>query len=239
VLRLAHNRSMRTLLVPSPLFSGNVEIAGDEAHHGRTVLRLRVGDAVRLADGQGGCAEGTIQVVERDRLIVATAAVMQENPAPAFQLNVVVAPPKGDHLADMIRGLTEIGVGAIHFLHCERGERMPHNRERLQRIAGEALKQCRRSHLPQVGAEWTIESLATLDAERVVLERSGGAPCLARPRPLTLIIGPEGGLTSDELQRLLTSGAVAVRIAGHILRIETAALGAAAIWASSWEHTPK
>jgi 16S rRNA (uracil1498-N3)-methyltransferase len=234
-----HNRAMRTLLVPHPLLVGNVEIVGDEAHHGRTVLRLRVGDAVRLADGQGGSAEGAVQAVERERLIVTTSSVVQEKPAPAFQLTVVVAPPKGDHLADMIRGLTEIGVGAIHFLRCERGERMPHNSERLQRIAGEALKQCRRSHLPRIGGEWTVESLATSGAELVVLERSGGAPRLALPRPLTLIIGPEGGLTSDEVQRLLTSGAVAVRIAGHILRIETAALSAAAIWASSWEHTLK
>jgi 16S rRNA (uracil1498-N3)-methyltransferase len=227
---------MRTLLAPAPLGVGELVITGAEAHHGRTVLRLRVGDAVRIADGAGCAAEGTINAVERDFLRIQLEQVVRLPEDPARLLSVVVAPPKGDRLADMVRGLTELGVGTIRLLACERGERLPGNMERLQRVSAEALKQCQRSHLPRLGPTATIQTLAAAGDELIVLDRTGSAPRYATPRPITVVIGPEGGLTANEVADLLAVGAVAVRVAGPILRIETAALAAAALWASAWEH---
>jgi len=227
---------MRTLLVNPPVVVGLMMVGEDEAHHGRTVLRLRPGDDIRLADGAGGAGTGTVQTVERHAILVQIAAVEVVPTQPAELLTIAVAPPKGDRLGDLVRGLTELGVGSIRFLQCERAERLPGNLDRLQRIAGEALKQCRRGRLPQIGPEVDIPGLAGLGGRLIVLDRSGSAPDSGSPQPTTLVIGPEGGLTTDELATLNAMGAASVRLAGSILRIETAALAAAAVWACTWEH---
>ena len=227
---------MRTLLVGSPVMVGLMMISDEEAHHGRSVLRLRPGDAVRVADGCGRAGVGTVETVERHAILV-QVATMETVPAdPAGLLTVVVAPPKGDRLADLVRGLTELGVGCIRFLECERGERLPGNPERVQRVAAEALKQCHRGRLPQIGPIIDIPGLAVLGGQLILLDRSGTAPETRAPQPTTLVIGPEGGLTPEETAALRAAGAVSVRVAGPILRIETAALAATAVWASAWEH---
>ncbi len=227
---------MRTLLVNPPVVVGLMLVGEDEAHHGRSVLRLRPGDEIRVADGVGGAGVGTVKTVERHAILVQVTAREAVAVLPAELLTVAVAPPKGDRLGDLVRGLTELGVGSIRFLECERGERLPGNLDRLQRIAGEALKQCQRGRLPQLGPQVDIPGLAVLGGRLIVLDRSGAAPNAGLPQPTTLVIGPEGGLTNDELAALNARGAVSVRLAGSILRIETAALAAAAVWASSWEH---
>ena len=225
---------MRTLLVGSPVIVGLMMISDEEAHHGRSVLRLRPGDAVRVADGLGRAGVGTIETVERHAILVPTVAAVPTSPAEL--LTVAVAPPKGDRLADLVRGLTELGVGCIRFLDCDRGERHPGNPERLQRVAAEALKQCQRGRLPQIGPVIDIPGLAALGGRLILLDRSGTAPETRTPQSTTLVIGPEGGFTTEETAALRAAGAVSVRVAGPILRIETAALAATAVWASAWEH---
>jgi 16S rRNA (uracil1498-N3)-methyltransferase len=227
---------MRTLLVAPPVTTGLMMVDGDEAHHGRTVLRLKPGDDLRLADGAGVAGTGTVHAVERHAILVQITSVEAVPEPAAALLTVAVAPPKGDRLGDLVRGLTELGAGRIRFLDCERGERQPGNPERLTRIAAEALKQCRRGRLPQIGPQVDIPGLAVVGGRLIVLDRSGAAPDTGSPQPTTLVIGPEGGLTGGELAALNAMGAASVRLAGPILRIETAALAATAVWASAWEH---
>ncbi len=159
------------------------------------------------------------------------------NDGPAQLLTVAVAPPKGDRLSDLVRSLTELGVGAISLIETERSERQPGTLERLQRITGEALKQCRRAHLPQLSMGSSIPTLVQSGARLTVLDRSGRAAAPGTPAPLTLVIGPEGGFTPAELAALTAGGAATVRLAGPILRIETAALAAAAVWSAAWQTT--
>lgn len=225
---------MRTLLVAPPLRSGSVDIVGDEAHHGRSVLRLGEGDAVRLADGAGAVAEGVVRRVDRHAIVVEAGPVDHPAPGPAQDLTVAVAAPKGDRFTDLVRGLTELGVGAILPLVCERGERIP-GLDRAQRVAAEALKQCHRPILPRIGPVADFSTLKGLPGRRIVLDPAGAPAQPGDPSPTVLIIGPEGGFTYDERQALLAGGAVAVRLATPILRIETAALAAAAVWSAAWE----
>jgi 16S rRNA (uracil1498-N3)-methyltransferase len=227
---------MRTLLAPAPLVAGDLELAGDEAHHGRTVLRLRPGDRLRLADGAGRAGEGEVLAVERDALRLRVGRVATIPAGPLAALTIATAVPKGDRFADLVRGLCELGVGRILPLACARGERVPANLERVRRVAAEALKQCRRGHLPQVGPVVDIPGLAGSGDDLIVLDRSGGAPRIGEVRPTTLVIGPEGGLAPEEVAALVAAGARTVRVAGPILRIETAALAAAAVWSATWEH---
>ena len=226
--------SVRTLLVPSPLRAGELLLTGDEAHHARSVLRLAAGDAVRLADGAGAAADAVIQAVTKHGIQLLVAAPLVQEDCPAALLTVAVAPPKGDRWGDLVRQLTELGVGAILPLATARGERLPGNPERTARIAAEALKQCRRAHLPRLVPATDIPALVHSGAALTVLDRSGLPAAPGTPRPLTLVIGPEGGFTSDELATLQAAGAATVRLASPVLRIETAALAAAAVWSAAW-----
>lgn len=231
---MAQIATMRTLLVPAPLVPGVVVIAGDEAHHGRTVLRLAVGDTLRLADGAGCAGMATVTAVERDRLVVTVAAVEALPADPAALLTVVVAAPKGDRFTDLVRQLSELGVGAILPLRCERGERIP-GLDRAQRVAAEALKQCRRGFLPAIGPVVDFPTLAGLPGRRIVLDREGQVANPGPPGPTVLIVGPEGGFTAAEREALVALPSSLVRLAGPVLRIETAALAAAAVWSAAWE----
>lgn len=226
---------MRTLLLPAPLSAGPLDIDGDEAHHGLHVLRLRVGDALRVADGEGRTADATVAGADR-RLRLQVGAVAEEPRSPLEDLTIAVAAPKGDRWTDLVRGLTELGVGAIRPLECERGERLPANLDRARRVAAEALKQSRRSRLPRIGPPVAIRALADAGGRVIVGDPAGGPPQPGAPGPATIVIGPEGGLSEAEVAQLVAAGASRVRLAGPVLRIETAALAAAAVWAATWEH---
>ncbi len=219
----------------APLGAGRVRVDGDEAHHGRAVLRLAVGDAVAVADGDGRRADANVVTIDRHAITVDVDTVETVVDGPAALITIAVAVPKGDRFTDLVRGLTELGVGTIKPLLCARGEREPASLERATRVAAEALKQCRRGRLPQIGPACTLADLACASGERIVLDRAGTAAQPGAPAPVTLIVGPEGGLTDEELTLLRAGGVRAVRLARPILRIETAALAAAAVWASSWE----
>jgi len=226
---------VRTLLAPSPLASGELIIDGDEAHHGLRVLRLKPGELVRLSDGAGLVANAEVTAAGRD-LRLQVGPIEQMPPERCAELTVAVAPPKGDRWTDLVRGLTELGVGAIRPLRCARGERELASLDRARRVACEALKQSRRGWLPRLGPAIDIVALAAAGGRLIIGDPAGGPPVPGRPTPTTLVVGPEGGLTPDETSTLVAAGAVRVRLAGPVLRIETAALAAAAVWASAWEH---
>ncbi|MCK6488504.1 MAG: RsmE family RNA methyltransferase [Planctomycetes bacterium] len=225
---------MRTLIAPPPLIPGEIQLDGDEAHHALAVLRVRVGESLRLADGAGLSAEAVVVEAGRTRVRLAVGTVSAADDGPARLLTVAVAAPKGDRLADLVRGLTELGVGAIAPLVCERGERVPASPERLQRVAREALKQCRRAHLPAILPPLALAALPARGGALVLLDPAGGPAQPGPVQPTTLVVGPEGGLSAAETALLAAAGARQVRLARPILRIETAALAAAAVWVAAW-----
>lgn len=235
VCRRREHAGMRTLLVSAPLAVGIIDLPEDERRHGVAVLRLRPGEQVRLADGAGTIGRGTVAVAGRDRLAVAVEMIEHPDDGPASLLTVAVAAPKGERLDDLVRGLTELGVGCIAPLVCVRGERLPARSERLERIAREALKQCRRAHLPVLVPAVTVAELCARGGALAVLDPQGEGVPAGPPGPTTLVIGPEGGLDASEAAALVAAGAHRVRLGRHILRIETAALAAAAVWTVAWE----
>lgn len=235
---------VRTLLTPL-LQPGLVDITGDEAHHALHVLRLRPGDTVRLADGAGHDAYSQVVKTGRHHLSVQVDSVNAVPPCSMALVTVALAPVKGDRWGSAVRGLTELGVGTIRQLTCERNSVCSEMDYRTWRIAAEALKQCRRGWMPQLLPPISIEELASLAANRddggirvVFGDLSGGqAHPSSSGRRTVLAVGPEGGLCDRERAALIAAGAEPVRIASPVLRVETAAVALASLWAASWVHS--
>jgi len=226
---------MRTLLAPAPLRPGLVDLDRAEAHHGLRVLGLGEGAVLRLVDGHGRAARARVAAVGRDLLRCQVEEVV-ELPAPVgMPLSLAVATPKGPRFGDLVRAACELGVGAILPLRCERVSRVP-ELGRAERVAVEAVKQSGRAHLPQLGPVVDSPTLASRQERLILLDRDGGAPDVGRPRATCIVVGPEGGFTTEERRELLAAGAEPVRVADTILRIETAALAAVAVWVCAWEH---
>ena len=217
--------------------SPGLEIVGEEAKHAVRVKRLAVGDPVILMDGRGRTLEGPISEIAKDRrsgewtLRVSTAAGIEVHPKPAREVHVVAAAPQGDRLDEMIDGLSQVGATRWCPLLCRRAvvDPRPTKFDRLDRIATEAMKQCGRSWKLEIGDAVALKNIRT--GPSTVVADASGEPCGLLPAgvgPLLLVVGPEGGFAPEELELLRRSGCTISRFGPHILRIETAAIVAAA-----------
>jgi 16S rRNA (uracil1498-N3)-methyltransferase len=193
----------------------------DDQHHLARVLRLRAGESVSVSDGQGRwriCRFVSADVLEPD-----TEIETVERAAP--EITIGFALPKGDRPEWIVQKLTEIGVDHVVVLHAERSvvrwepDRAERNIAKLVKVAREASMQSRRVWLPTVSGPLRADQVM---GESVSLaEPDGDALSLAAT---TVLIGPEGGWTPNELN----ISASHVSLGKSILRVETAALVAAA-----------
>lgn len=226
---------VRRFFIPPPWpTGGRIDFPDDEAHHARVVLRLGAGERVELLDGVGTAAEAELHPAGKQALTGQILSRRQVSPSLAQGLRVVAAPPKGARAEDMLRMLAELGVGSYAPLSCARAVR-PGQAERARRVVQEACKQSGRTWLMSVDPAVGISDLAADEGQLILLDPDGDPALPGVPGPTTLVIGPEGGLT-DEERELLPRGTTRVRLAPYILRIETAAVAAAATWIAAWEQ---
>lgn len=232
---------MIRLLVPHAV-SGNVSIDGERLHYLTRVLRLRVGDALEVFDGEGQRFDA--RVVSLDEK---SATLSLENPRgePALrEVLIVQGLPKGDKLELVLQKGTELGASGFLPAACERSvvklkDDTSSKHARWQRIAEEAARQSGRADVPVVhapaqlikGVEAFREShaLLVLDEEERAVPLSQALGALRGDRPIALIIGPEGGLARSEIDQLTRLGARPVTLGRLVLRTETAALAALAV----------
>lgn len=230
------------------------QLADEDVVHALRVLRLAVGDRLEGLDGQGGSLPLVVRSVARGGLVLEAAGPLERTPEPGqagsalpwFEL--AVAWPRRSRVEDMLARLVQLGAAAIRPLAArQRGpEELPEGASgRLQRVAREACKQARRRWLPvfeprlapaELADARAISPIAVLDPRAGLsldtwLRSLRPAPLAAgtRARPIVLVIGPEGGLTEEELEPLEARGASRTWIGPHVLRVETAAEAAMAV----------
>lgn len=217
-----------------------VEVTGDEAHHAVAVRRLREGEQVVLTDGLGTSVTGAVASTGKRVFAVTVASVArQERPDPA--VTVVQALPKGDRGELAVEVLTEVGVdrvvpwAASRSVAVWKGERAAKAHAKWQSTAREAAKQSRRSWLPTVTPLASTTDLADVVAAAdlaVVLHEDATAPLSAVDVPMSgrivVVVGPEGGISPDELAALTDAGALSVRLGAEVLRTSTAGVAAVA-----------
>lgn len=226
-----------TLLDAAARDGVELSVEGDAYRHLFRARRLAVGDALRVVDGAGGAWTAHVESVGPQR-----GTVRLREPEPSREqhcrLELLVALPRSQRASWLVEKATEIGVAALRFLLTERTVREAGRGtlERWGRVAAAALEQCGRSRLPEVTGphEWReIEELLAPCTARFVLDPGGPAP--PRPAPearggSAVLVGPEGGWTDAERRRLDELGARPVGLGPTVLRTETAALAAAALW---------
>jgi 16S rRNA (uracil1498-N3)-methyltransferase len=217
-----------------------VELGGDEAHHAVAVRRLRVGEPRLLTDGVGTSVTGTVTETGKRRLVV-TVDDVRTPPRPEPEVTVVQALPKGDRGELAVEVLTEIGVATIvpwaatRSVAVWRGERAAKSLARWRSTAHEAAKQSRRAWFPEVSDLATTDDVRRIVAEAdlaLVLHEAAGTALAGHAVPpsgsVVLVVGPEGGLTDDEVSAFEAEGADAVRLGAEVLRSSTAGLAAVA-----------
>lgn len=225
-----------------------VEVTGDEAHHGVAVRRLRAGEAVVLTDGRGRSATGTVLDTGKRVFTVSVEQVsVADRPAPA--VTVVQALPKGERGELAVEVLTEVGVDTIvpwaasRSVAVWKGERAAKSHAKWVATAREAAKQSRRTWHPEVAPLASTAEVVALvrgAASALVLHEGATASLASVEVPaggVLLVVGPEGGLSDEEVAAFVDAGAVAVRLGSEVLRTSTAgvvAVGALLSRTSRW-----
>lgn len=219
--------------VNSPLAPGEVVLRGPEAHHLGTVCRVRPGDAVCLFNGDG--LEYPARAVAVSRREVAVEVLRVEAPPRERPLALRVAAPlpRGDRAQFLVEKLTELGVSELVLLSTRRSVVAPREAklEKLHRHVIEASKQCGRNVLMRLTGPLAWDDLLAASAAvpRRLLAHPGGEPLgeLA-PAETFLAVGPEGGLTDEEVAQAVAAGWRPVGLGPAVLRVETAAVALAA-----------
>lgn len=208
-----------------------LELDEQESKHAIRVLRLTSGDRVTLVDGRGGWYEAVITGDHPKHCMLKIESARQNTQPLAYHLHLAVAPTKNiERFEWFLEKATEIGISEVTPLICSRSERKQVNDERLEKILISAMKQSQRAFLPKLhpavqfrdflqsgqGGTLGIAHGHTLERRSVLeLEHRGS---------YTLLVGPEGDFSEEELREAKQAGYVPFHLGASRLRTETAAL---------------
>ncbi|GAB3555158.1 16S rRNA (uracil(1498)-N(3))-methyltransferase [Arthrobacter tumbae] len=224
---------------------GTLMLRGPEAHHAAAVKRVRPGEKIDVLDGEGHRLGCTIVEATPDTVVV-TVDMISFDPPPAIRLVLVQALAKGDRAELAVEAATELGVDAVLPWQADRSivrwraEKAGKGRIKWESLVRAASKQSRRSRVPEVLDVLDTKGLGRwLDGVEhpVVLHEEASESLAAywRRRPVTrsgtlaVIVGPEGGISPDELDLLANAGAVPALLGVNVLRASTAGPAAIAV----------
>ena len=216
-------------------------VRGDEAKHLARVLRKTAGERIFVTDGADTMYEAVISRIGKNEVRCDISAVHRRFQEPCADVTLAVSmlrnPARFDYL---IEKTTELGVRAVIPLQCRRTIVRKEKRERLEKIALSAVKQCGRSWIPKIQPVQEFESLivgsSRWPVKLVLHEKTDLLRTIPREIEasresgnILLVIGPEGGLTDDEVAGALDAGFRTVSLGARRLRTETAAVVAVAL----------
>jgi len=236
----------RFYISPEQWVLERLTLAGDEAHHCREVLRVEAGGKLVVFNGLGHEATAEIATVAKERVEL---RVLQHFKAPRLgvQIELGQAIPKGKNMDLIVEKATELGAAAVIPLLSERtvvqldAAEGARKREKWQRVAIEAAKQCGQNWLPEIAAPAPIKTFfetARYDLMLIASLQPGarhlkevlaevGFPAgraAANPQRVLVLVGPEGDFTPAEINLAKTAGCRPMTLGPIILRTETAAI---------------
>lgn len=235
---------------PGQINDGVIRITGPDVIHISRVLRLGRGSLLTVLDGRGKSYEAVIRDLDRDEVVCEIIKQLLTTPACPVKVTLVQGIPKGDKMDLIIQKGTELGVSRVIPLLCRRtvvkldGDRVLRKRERWQRIALEAAKQCRRPDVPEVAEPAELDGvLGSLPANCTALipwEEENKVSLkdllyeIKAVEEIYVFIGPEGGFTAGEVAGARAAGVRPVTLGPRILRTETAGIAVITMVLCRW-----
>lgn len=232
-----------------------VTLPPEEAEHLTRVLRLKAGDALRVFNGYGREFDAIVEQAGKRGVRVQLRGVVQPAPEPRVAITLAQAVLKGDKMDDVIRDATMLGAAAIQPVITSRTEvsraslARGNRRERWERVVISSVKQCGRATVPPVAEPIEfgrlIDALSKMQLPLpglMLVEPAAAAQTtpaseldLSPQRSATVVIGPEGGWTPDEIER----GASACRlitVGGRTLRADAMCIVALSAFFTMWRE---
>lgn len=207
----------------------------EESRHCTKVLRLGIGVQVHLIDGVGGLYKAEIIGESKRQVILKVIAVQREYQKRRHHLHIAVAPTKNiDRLEWFLEKATEIGIEEITPLICDRSERKVVKSDRLNKVITSAVKQSLQAYHPLLNPQTTLTAFLKQENNSLKMiahcldgEQRQYISDLIQPAGCyTILIGPEGDFTSQEIDMALQSDYKPLTLGNTRLRTETAALAA-------------
>jgi 16S rRNA (uracil1498-N3)-methyltransferase len=227
------------------LHSGAAVVLEDEvAHYIGKVLRMRPGEQVALFNGRDGEHLAEVTQVDKRTVSVQLLEARQGHVDPLLRIHLGLGLSRGERMDYAVQKATEAGVTSITPLLTERcevkikSERVDNRLQHLERIAISACEQSGRCAVPDVLAPVSLQEWLARERPGAcfVLDHRGasGMSASVAPADVTLLIGPEGGLSDAEVQTACAAGFQAVRLGPRVLRTETAPVIAIAVAQYLW-----
>ncbi|MFB6318869.1 16S rRNA (uracil(1498)-N(3))-methyltransferase [Saccharicrinis sp. FJH54] len=205
-----------------------------ESHHAVKVLRLNEGDVIQVVDGNGGFYNAVIVSANAKACRIELKAPIQDQQIRPYRLHMAVAPTKNiDRFEWFLEKATEIGVDEITPLLCEHSERKIVKPDRVERILVSAMKQSLKSYLPKQNDMMPFQEFISQarPSENLMIahcyetERDTIKTLIpARGNTITILIGPEGDFSPEEVEQSLKCGFSPLSLGNSRLRTETAAV---------------
>ncbi|MDB4958852.1 MAG: hypothetical protein JWO36_6421 [Myxococcales bacterium] len=220
----------------SPLVLGHVTVTGDEHHYVSRVRRSRPGEPVELVDGEGKRAHAEIVRITDTETLLHVVTIETTTDLPP-RIRVLIPMIKGDRMETCLEKLVEVGADEIVVWPAARAvvrldaDRLDGRIAKYQAVVAAAARQCGRASLPIVSAAASLaHAIAALPpGARIVLDPAADRAHLPIADHVSIISGPEGGFTSDELDALTAAGFLSIGLGPRTLRAETAPMIAVAL----------
>ena len=225
---------IRRFFVPQEDVCGNkIYVRGEEFVHMTKVLRQKKGYKVVVCSGDGKDYMGRIAEISKDHAVIEVESVKDNDNDPSLDITLFQALPKGDKMSFIVQKCTELGARKIVPFLSDYTEEDKFNRDRMQRVAKEACKQCGRSLSCEIGELCTFCDVVAafggydcviMPYENATCGKVGDVKGLMTAKKIAVVIGSEGGFSDREVSAAKDAGAQIVSLGKRILRCETAGL---------------
>lgn len=224
---------MDNLFYDPDLKVGQFSLPDDEAFHALKVLRVKRGDKIEITNGKGSYAMAEITDLSKKGVVVTVDEIHLTAKRPVY-LHIAIAPTKNsDRYEWFLEKATEIGIEEITPIICSRSERKEVKWERSHKVLVAAMKQSKNHFLPKLNEAKTFSQFISEEHNGILTIAHCGEGKkmefrkIAARDELTLLIGPEGDFTKEEIEKAIQKNAVEVSLGENRLRTETAGVWAA------------